>query len=130
MVTNHALLAIDAIADVAVLPEHELLVVDEAHELVDRVTWVATGELSATTLGVAPRRDRPAGRARNSPAAGGGGGDVLLGHPRRRTRAHRHLDDELATYLTALRDAATTGPLGDRHRARAIRRRRPRATRR
>ena len=38
VVTNHALLAIDAISDAAVLPEHDLLVVDEAHELVDRVT--------------------------------------------------------------------------------------------
>src|SRR3954468_14665148 len=46
VVTNHALLAIDAISEVNVLPEHELLVVDEAHELVDRVTSVATGELS------------------------------------------------------------------------------------
>ena len=56
VVTNHALLAIDAISDVNVLPEHELLVVDEAHELVDRVTSVATGELSATVLAVAHRR--------------------------------------------------------------------------
>ncbi|MDF2825362.1 MAG: helicase, Rad3, partial [Mycobacterium sp.] len=56
VVTNHALLAIDAIADAAVLPEHELLVVDEAHELVDRVTGVATGELSAAVLGAATRR--------------------------------------------------------------------------
>ena len=56
VVTNHALLAIDAIADAAVLPEHEVLIVDEAHELVDRVTAVATAELSATALGVANRR--------------------------------------------------------------------------
>jgi ATP-dependent DNA helicase DinG len=56
VVTNHALLAIDAIADVNVLPEHELLIVDEAHELVDRVTSVATGELSAGSLGAAHRR--------------------------------------------------------------------------
>lgn len=56
VVTNHALLAIDAIAEAAVLPEHHLLVVDEAHELVDRVTGVATGELTATAMGVAVRR--------------------------------------------------------------------------
>lgn len=49
IVTNHALLAIDAISEVNVPPEHQLLVVDEAHELVDRVTSVATGELSATS---------------------------------------------------------------------------------
>ncbi|MGN6244804.1 MAG: ATP-dependent DNA helicase, partial [Motilibacteraceae bacterium] len=36
VVTNHALLAIDALQGVPVLPEHEVVVVDEAHELVDR----------------------------------------------------------------------------------------------
>ncbi len=56
VVTNHALLAIDAIGDANVLPEHDLLIVDEAHELVDRVTGVATAELSATSLGIAQRR--------------------------------------------------------------------------
>ena len=35
VVTNHALLAIDALSDFAVLPEYELLVVDEAHELAE-----------------------------------------------------------------------------------------------
>ncbi|MBO0865521.1 MAG: ATP-dependent DNA helicase, partial [Mycobacterium sp.] len=56
IVTNHALLAIDAVADSAVLPEHRLLVIDEAHELADRVTAVATGELTSAALGVASRR--------------------------------------------------------------------------
>jgi ATP-dependent DNA helicase DinG len=46
VVTNHALLAIDALESFAVLPEHEVVVVDEAHELVDRVTGVATDELT------------------------------------------------------------------------------------
>jgi ATP-dependent DNA helicase DinG len=56
IVTNHALLAIDAISEAPVLPEHDLLIVDEAHELVDRVTTVATQELSPTSLAVAARR--------------------------------------------------------------------------
>ncbi|MFM9371790.1 ATP-dependent DNA helicase [Streptomyces sp. Da 82-17] len=46
IVTNHALLAIDAIEGAPVLPQHEVLIVDEAHELVSRVTGVATGELT------------------------------------------------------------------------------------
>ncbi|MFF7212268.1 ATP-dependent DNA helicase [Streptomyces sp. NPDC008238] len=46
VVTNHALLAIDALEGAPVLPSHEVLVVDEAHELVSRVTGVATGELT------------------------------------------------------------------------------------
>lgn len=56
VVTNHAMLAIDAIGDGNVLPEHDLLIIDEAHELVDRVTGVATAELSATSLAGAQRR--------------------------------------------------------------------------
>ncbi|MEO3791524.1 ATP-dependent DNA helicase [Nonomuraea sp. B10E15] len=56
VVTNHALLAIDAMGDLPVLPEHEVVVVDEAHELVDRVTSVVTGELSDTSVMLAVRR--------------------------------------------------------------------------
>nr|WP_239162036.1 ATP-dependent DNA helicase [Acrocarpospora phusangensis] len=56
VVTNHALLAIDAMEDFAVLPEHDVVVVDEAHELVDRVTSVVTGELSDAGVSIAARR--------------------------------------------------------------------------
>ena len=42
VVTNHALLAIDALQGYQVLPEHDLVIIDEAHDLVDRVTSVAT----------------------------------------------------------------------------------------
>ncbi|MCU1693944.1 MAG: helicase, Rad3 [Mycobacterium sp.] len=106
VVTNHALLAIDAIAEANVLPEHDLLIVDEAHELVDRVTSVATAELSATALGVAQRR---AGRlvepelAQRFEAASATFSSAI--HDAEPGRMDR-LDDEMATYLTALRDAA------------------------
>ena len=106
IVTNHALLAIDAISDAAVLPEHQLLVVDEAHELVDRVTGVATGELSATSLGVAHRRVRAARRpelAQRLEAATATLSSAI--HDAAPGRIDI-LDDEMATYLTALRDAA------------------------
>ncbi|WP_328712059.1 ATP-dependent DNA helicase [Nocardia salmonicida] len=56
VVTNHALLAIDAISGIQILPEHDLVVIDEAHELVDRVTGVATAELAATAISAAARR--------------------------------------------------------------------------
>ncbi|WP_434974875.1 ATP-dependent DNA helicase [Streptosporangium saharense] len=56
VVTNHALLAIDAMEDFSLLPEHEVVVVDEAHELVDRVTSVVSGELSETMISVTVRR--------------------------------------------------------------------------
>ncbi len=107
IVTNHALLAIDAIADAAVLPEHEYLVVDEAHELVDRVTSVATGELTPAPLGVAVRRIArlvsPALVQRMEAAVATFSSAIHDAQPGRLD----HLDDELATYLTALRDAAT-----------------------
>ncbi|HEY5852862.1 MAG TPA: ATP-dependent DNA helicase, partial [Aldersonia sp.] len=56
VVTNHALLAIDAISGLSVLPEHDVVIVDEAHELVDRVTGVATAELSPASITAAVRR--------------------------------------------------------------------------
>ncbi len=46
VVTNHALLAIDAMQEGTVLPEHCAVVIDEAHELVSRVTGAASAELS------------------------------------------------------------------------------------
>jgi ATP-dependent DNA helicase DinG len=56
VVTNHALLAIDALQGYQVLPEHDLVIIDEAHELVDRVTSVATGELTSAMVSAAVRR--------------------------------------------------------------------------
>lgn len=106
VVTNHALLAIDAVSDAAVLPEHRLLVVDEAHELVDRVTGVATAELSATSMGVAHRRSArlvDQELAQRLEAATATLSSVI--HDATPGRIDT-LDDEMATYLTALRDAA------------------------
>ncbi len=56
VVTNHALLAIDAMTDVSVLPEHDAVVIDEAHELSDRVTGVSTAELTGAAVIQAARR--------------------------------------------------------------------------
>lgn len=106
VVTNHALLAIDAVSDSAVLPEHSLLVVDEAHELADRVTSVATAELTSAALGVATRRlGRLVGPQlvdRLEAASATFSSAIHDAQPGRID----HLDDELATYLAALRDAA------------------------
>ncbi len=59
VVTNHALLAIDAFGDPTLLPEHDVVVVDEGHELVDRVTSAITDELTA---GMVERAARQSGR--------------------------------------------------------------------
>lgn len=58
VVTNHALLAIDAMTDASILPEHDVVVVDEAHELSDRVTGVSTAELTGSAVSAAARRAR------------------------------------------------------------------------
>ena len=59
IVTNHSLLAIDAVEGVPMIPEYDVVVVDEAHELAARVTQAATDELSL------PAVERAARRARN-----------------------------------------------------------------
>jgi ATP-dependent DNA helicase DinG len=56
VVTNHALLAIDATSEIDVLPEHDVVIIDEAHDLVDRVTSAVTGELSGPAVEAAARR--------------------------------------------------------------------------
>lgn len=58
VVTNHAMLGIAAGGSPGVLPEHEVLVVDEAHELAERVTAQATVELSPASVELAARTAR------------------------------------------------------------------------
>ncbi len=50
VVTNHSLLAIDAIEGVPMIPSYDVVVVDEAHELASRVTQAATADLSPGTV--------------------------------------------------------------------------------
>ncbi len=45
VVTNHALLALHAVEKIPLLPEHDVVVVDEGHEFVDRATSAVTVEL-------------------------------------------------------------------------------------
>ena len=47
VVTNHAMLAIATVEAIPILPPHQAVVVDEGHELVDRVTGAVTLEMSA-----------------------------------------------------------------------------------
>ena len=106
VVTNHALLAIDAMEDFPALPEHDVVIIDEAHDLVDRVTSVSTDELSAPAVEIAARR---CGRMIEESAvaplreAGSAVARVLDGAPAGRIDL---LDDALAATLAAVRDAA------------------------
>ncbi|MGN5631402.1 ATP-dependent DNA helicase [Streptomyces sp. AC154] len=108
VVTNHALLAIDAIEGAPVLPQHEVLIVDEAHELVSRVTGVATGELTPGQVGRAVRR---AAKLVNEKAA-----DALQSASEGFERVMElalpgrleEVPEDLGYALMALRDAART----------------------
>ncbi len=107
VVTNHALLAIDALDDRPVLPEHDVVVVDEAHDLVDRVTSAASGELSANAVRMAARR---CGRViaeeiadRLDEAAEGLGLVLEDAQPRRLDE----LPEDVGGALAAVRDAGT-----------------------
>ena len=106
VVTNHALMAIDAMGDANVLPEHDVVVIDEAHELVDRVTGAATGELTAGTVAAAARRcaklveDSVADRLAE---AGEGLGMVLEDLPPGRWES---IPQAATGALTVIRDAA------------------------
>ncbi|PWK46745.1 ATP-dependent DNA helicase DinG [Actinoplanes xinjiangensis] len=58
VVTNHSLLAVDMIADRQIVPPHKLLIVDEAHELADRVSSAAQAEITPEVVERAGRRSR------------------------------------------------------------------------
>ena len=58
IVTNHSLLAIDAIEGVPMIPDYDVVVIDEAHELVARVTQAATDELAVSDVERAARRSQ------------------------------------------------------------------------
>jgi ATP-dependent DNA helicase DinG len=114
VVTNHALLAIDATSDIDVLPEHDVVIIDEAHDLVDRVTSATTGELSGPGVDTAARRSARLtdSAAEGSPAVADGlrhaaaALTVDLGDaPAGRMDV---LSGALAATLTSVRDAAGT----------------------
>lgn len=76
VVTNHSFMAIDAFEGRQMLPEHDLLVIDEAHELVDRVTATITDELTGAMVAAAAKR---AGRLSDNTAALDEAGEMLAG---------------------------------------------------
>ncbi|WP_067701822.1 ATP-dependent DNA helicase [Nocardia jejuensis] len=106
VVTNHALLAIDAISGIQVLPEHDVVVIDEAHELVDRVTGVATAELSTAAISAAAKRctklidEREVDRLENAAEAWHGLLDEL------RPGRWDTMPDGASSVLALIRDAA------------------------
>ncbi|MEV4618305.1 ATP-dependent DNA helicase [Asanoa sp. NPDC049573] len=59
VITNHSLLAVDMLAGRHIVPPHKLLVIDEAHELADRVSSASQAELTPESVDRAARRARP-----------------------------------------------------------------------
>lgn len=89
VVTNHAMLAIDAIEGIPVLPDHDAVIIDEAHELVDRATGAISADLSGGLV------ERAASRSRR-----------LVG-----PEVIERLDDCADALDQALREAITNGPV-------------------
>jgi ATP-dependent DNA helicase DinG len=106
VVTNHALLAINALESFPVLPEHDVVIIDEAHDLVNRVTGAASGELSATGVDAAARR---VGRLLSADAAARlreAGEAAARAFAGSRDGRLDFLDDDLSSALALVRDAA------------------------
>ncbi|PRQ10859.1 ATP-dependent helicase [Corynebacterium sp. 13CS0277] len=105
VVTNHALLAIDALADIDVLPQHDAVIIDEAHELDGRITGVATNELTANALVLAARRAAKLGAEGTEDGLLGVAEDwTVLMESADRGR-WTHLPEDVAGPLVKLRDS-------------------------
>ena len=65
VVTNHAMLAIDAVSEANILPEHDVAIIDEAHELDGRITSVSTAEITTRAIKMAANRAKSLGNAGN-----------------------------------------------------------------
>lgn len=79
VVTNHSLLAVDMLADRHIVPPHKLLIVDEAHELADRVSSAAQAELAPEMIDRSTRRARPLLRPETADALVAAGDALAVG---------------------------------------------------
>jgi len=106
VVTNHAMLGIAAMGSPGVLPEHDVLVVDEAHELADRVTAAATVDLAVPAIESAARLARRHGGVQTDAldAASAAFGTVVGSLPAE--RFPDGLPEAARTAVAAVRDAA------------------------
>lgn len=104
VVTNHAMLAIDAMSPANILPEHDAVVIDEAHELVDRITSVSTEEISGAGITLVGRRCGKLLDDEIADALAGAGeqlGELLADAP---VREWTRLPSGMAEVLASLRD--------------------------
>ena len=122
VVTNHSLLAVDMLAGRHIVPPHKLLVVDEAHELADRVSSAAQAELTPDMVDRAARRSRTfispeayealaeAGDALTVGLAEAPAGRITTGLPPALSGACTLLDAATRTGLEAIGDIKSDDP--------------------
>jgi ATP-dependent DNA helicase DinG len=107
IVTNHSLLAIDAIEGVPMIPDYDVVVVDEAHELVARVTQAATDELAVSDVERAARRSqRHVGESNAADDLADAGDALQLAIDDCRPGRFDAVPEALADALVLVRDAA------------------------
>jgi len=106
VVTNHALLAIDAMEDFLALPEHDVVVIDEAHDLVDRVTGVAARDLSGPAVEFAVRRCGRLGTADLAGRLEAAGEGLTMALADSQPGRLDVLSEQLETALATVRDGA------------------------
>lgn len=110
IVTNHALLALHVLENIPVLPEHDAVVIDEAHELPDRATGAVTAELSAALVERAASMGRAllSERSRELLEASSDALDAALDDLEQDEQRIRVMGEGLVLSLTSLREAAST----------------------
>ena len=119
VVTNHAMLGVVVAGNPGVLPEHDLLVVDEAHALADRVRSQGAASLSASAVAraAATARKRASVVVSDLEAAGQGlqaalaalpDGRLSAGPPPALGEALSALEGAARAVLTSVREAART----------------------
>ncbi|WP_322937844.1 ATP-dependent DNA helicase [Nocardioides bizhenqiangii] len=109
IVTNHSLLAIDAIEGVPMIPDYDVVVIDEAHELTARVTQAATDELWASEVERAARRSARHVKSDSGDPAGDledAAGALRAAIGEARPGRFDAVPDDLADALSLVRDAA------------------------
>jgi ATP-dependent DNA helicase DinG len=104
VVTNHAVLGVQATSH-DMIGEHQVLIVDEAHELVQRITSSATHELTVLSVDRASRNARRVGIATEQLDRAARSLDSALGEARI-GRVRGELPDAVADALELVRQSA------------------------
>lgn len=107
VITNHSLLAINAFEGMKVLPEHETVIIDEAHELVDRVTGAVSGSLTVAMVRRAARSVKKHSKA-DSGALEMAAGTLETAFEGLAEGLLKGLDGRLLTAISAVNDASRT----------------------